>query len=233
MQFNLKFMREFFKFFRTTEGDARVDDSLNMSTREVGEINVITPTDKYTFVLAITNDGHTNNTAYMVKTVDGNFIVVLHIDYFIKQVYSDNMNGLYAVVAHEIGHYLAGHFEQEADAFVDVKREVQQFFFNRYKEDTTLANEISYMRSVFFSLLKGGVVVRELEADLTALRFVPVADLVHVHSQDFNNPKNVFTVVEKVNRIKRLNQYVEDHDIEREGYHLFIQLYDINKKEEA
>lgn len=227
MQFNLRFMREFFKFFHRSEMDGITSSSDVMNTKEVGEINIITPKGKETISLAITDEKrNTQNTAWMIKTIDGRFIVIFHIDYFIKQLFSHNMDALYATVAHEIGHYLCGHFENAPSASLDVKREVQDFFHKQYEHSPTPANEVAYMRSVFFALLKGGVVIRELEADMMALKFVPVANLVHIHTQDFDDKVNVFTVVEKVNRIKRLNHYAENNDIDKEGYNLFVQLYD-------
>lgn len=233
MKFNLKFMREFFKFFHKTETQVQENypESDVFNTKEIGVVNVMSPEGFVNIPLKITPDERdVLNTAWMMKTVGGEYAIVFHIDHFVKCYGSEDMNDLYATVAHEIGHYLAGHFEKNANGNVDVKPEVQEFFFNRYQGNKTEANEVAYMRSVFFALLKGGVIIKEIEADLIALRFVELNDLVHIHTEDFQNKKNPFTVLEKVNRIRRLNKFSEDNDIDRQGYSLYIKLHEIEKQ---
>lgn len=235
MQFNLKFMREFFKFFHRTENSVDESNAPDLKTLTVGEIHALTPDKGLVKIpLHITmQDRQTLNTAWMIRTVENTFAVVFHLDCFMASINTPDMNGLYATVAHEIGHYLAGHFENKPNGNLDIKSAEQDFFINQYYANPTPENEAKYMRCLFFALLKGGVNIREIEADLMALKFVPLSELVHIHTLDFRDEKNPFTVVEKVNRIKRLNAMVQDKPIDTKGYSLYIELFDPNKDEKV
>lgn len=234
MQFNLKFMREFYKFFHRTEMSVDGTDNDKLKTLTVGEIHVITPDKVFEIPLHITmKNRQTINTAFIMKTIDDKFAVVFHLDCFMELLGTPSLNGLYATVAHEIGHYLAGHFEGSPNKNLDIKTPEQEFFIAEYNKNPTPAIEHQYMRCLFFALLKGGVNIAELEADMLALKFVPLSELVHIHTLDFRNEENPFTVVEKVNRIKRLNALYQGKDIDTTGYSLYIKLYDPNKDEGA
>lgn len=232
MQFNLKFMREFFKFFHKTENSIEEDDKSTFKSMPVGEITVTTPKEVVKFPLHVTLEDYATslNTAWVVRTVDGRTVVIFHLDCFTASVNTPNMNGLFATIAHEVGHYLAGHFDNEANKNLDIKTPEQEFFIKLYQSNPTAETEMRYMRCLFFALLKGAVTIAELEADLLALRFVPLAELVHIHTQDFRNEKNPFTVLEKVNRINRLNRLMQDRPINTQGYELSIEFFELGNK---
>lgn len=235
MQFNLKFMREFFKFFHQVENDPvnDVNDFSKFNSLEVGVVSVKTPTGKKNFPLHITQEKRqAHNTAWIVRLVNGRLIILFYLDCFMQCIDTPNMNGLYATVAHEVGHYLAGHFDRTPNKNLDIKTEEQEFFIKQYQANPTLQNEMRYMRCLFFALLRGAVNIAEIEADMIALKLVPLADLVHIHTQDFNNHSNPFTIVEKVNRIKWLNRYYEMKRIDSTGYELHIELHDMTKSKE-
>lgn len=233
MQFNLKFMREFFKFFHKTDTGVEENNDTNFKSLPVGMVHVLTPQGLTKIPLHITQDERqTLNTAWVVELVDGRIMILFHLDCFMESLDTPEMNGLYATVAHEVGHYLAGHFGGKANKNLDIKTEDQEFLIKQYHANPSTENEMRYMRCLFFSLLRGAVNIAELEADLIALKFVPLAELVHIHTLDFKDEKNPFTVVEKVNRIKRLNAIVGQKKIDTQGYSLFIHLYDMNKPKE-
>lgn len=234
MKFNLKFMREFFKFFHQTDNAAFEDtETSSFTSLEVGVVRVTTPKGVKQFPLHITQQKRqTLNTAWIVKLVGGKLIIVFYIDCFMQSIDTPYLNGLYATVAHEVGHYLAGHFDREPNKNLDIKTAEQEFFIKQYQANPTPENEIRYMRCLFFALMRGGVNIAELEADMIALKLVPLAELVHIHTQDFKNEENPFTVVEKVNRIKWLNNYCENNKIKSEGYDLSVTLHDMTKPKE-
>lgn len=240
MHFNLKFMREFFKFFHTTDTSVSESTDPNFNSLHVGNINAITPeTGLVVLPLHITQDKRqTLDTAWIVRLVDGKTMVVFHLDCFMESINTPDMNALYATVAHELGHYFSGHFDREPNKNLDIKAEDQDFLIKQYNANPCIENEIRYMRCLFFCLIRGGVNIAELEADMLALRFVPLSELVHIHTQDFKNEANPFTILEKVSRIKRLNAYAETAQYAKmrepssERYSLYIELFDMNKPAE-
>jgi len=232
MPFTLSLFREFIKFFIRVEGGGKEDKIDTLTFNVIGNVKVKTPEKEFEFPLAVTIDDAFNKTASLFKSKDGAIRIVFYIDFLSKLLNHPFRNALLATCAHEVGHYLAGHFDNDtSSAYLNVKPEIQQFFFNRYSETKDVKDENNYMRCVATCLLKGGVIVRELEADIQALNFIDLADVVHMHSLDFDNKKNPFTVLEKVNRIKQLNAYAQKYEIDTEGYELLVEFYQNKSKE--
>ena len=226
MELNLGMFREFVKFFKRNDVDHNELKSNLIGLKDIGKIKVKTPAEEITFPLSITDRDDGSQSAYMAKMTNGDIHVVLHIDYFCQVMEHDFFPIFTGTIAHEVGHYLAGHFNGGIiNEYLNVKEEVQRFFASRYQETKSLKDEHCYMRSVAASLLKGGVFNMELQADLQALHFVSLSDLIHTHSIDLDNKENIFPVMEKVNRINLLNKIVSDKPVNREGYELHIEFY--------
>ena len=75
------------------------------------------------------------------------------------------------------------------------------------------------MNATLHSLLKGGCNALELEADIIALKFIHLNDLIVIHLETMVE-NNMFARGEKMNRIKQLTKYVNDYDIDQKGYGL-------------
>lgn len=144
---------------------------------------------------AYTGDG---SDAYLMLFTDGSLAITVAAKYFAQC----QMNRLMATIAHEVGHYVCTHQTNE-----NYGRQLH----NKHERLTQLSSEAfdnpdkacSYYRATLFSLLRGGVTLRESEADACASLYVPVDDLILIHTEDFSHP-NKFAVQEKFNRVKWL-----------------------------
>ena len=72
----------------------------------------------------------------------------------------------------------------------------------QYIDNPSEYNETLYYRSVFFSLLRGGVLDVELEADLWAVALTDLASVVALRSRCAVESTNPFVALEHRNRIK-------------------------------
>lgn len=144
---------------------------------------------------AYTGDG---SDAYLMIFTDGSLAVTIAAKYFAKC----EMNRLMATIAHEVGHYVCEqHNNEDYGRQLNLKHERLVRLSSEAYEDPSKAR--SYYRATLFSLLRGGVTLRESDADACASLYVPVDDLILVHTEDFSHP-NKFAVQEKFNRVKWL-----------------------------
>lgn len=124
------------------------------------------------------------------------------------------LNRIIATIAHEIGHYLSGHLEKDHSAnFVFDNQNVGhnrqtkiERFLSSIEENETNEKYIKlFYRSVFSALLLGSCKEDEVQADLIAIQYVPVDDLILTHTEGLSH-HNPFVRMEKQNRINMLSR---------------------------
>ncbi len=143
------------------------------------------------------DDKFTTKDTCAVKYKDGSIAVLVSVDNYPDLIGKGKANNLFvSIIAHEIGHILCGHLNDSRQSLVDINKQKQ----------LRLLNNKAYLRSVVFSVLKGGCLDMELEADLEALKIVPLHDLISVHAQAAFYHENDLVRIEKQNRIARLKQ---------------------------
>lgn len=138
---------------------------------------------------------------------DGCMGIILPHEYFRKS----STKRIMAVIAHEVGHYCCEHiihqgYGRQLDVDTERLEKLSKIASDKNSTDRDFKN---YARGLFFSLLRGGVTVREKEADLVASFYVPVDDLIAVHSEDLIPKYSLAARLEKANRLKFLNVLAE------------------------
>ena len=209
----LAFYRELFQQFLSYED---VDQTLNRKGdfRCVGKVvaqqfdNKTHEIDFYINYAASPED----NQASFSQFKDGTFGIVFSKSLFVKTP----LNRLMAIIAHEVGHYLCDHLTKPSygtQLNIDYDRLVK-LATKAGKKNCTKADTRDYLRAVMFSLLRGGMVLREMEADRYASFFVSVESLIAIHSEDLSH-KNPFCSLEKRNRLVWLNTLAESETEEK------------------
>lgn len=146
----------------------------------------------------------------MVNTTDGDtFVLISEKDFF-----GWDMNYLFAVLAHELGHFISGHLGSgQKESWLDKRVDAQKRTLVLAEQYSKLGNADRYYRrysaSCFSALLDGAVLDLELEADLVALRYVPVSDLISIHARDLLAVNHAVRL-EKHNRIARLSSLLNN-----------------------
>lgn len=209
----LAFYRELFKRFLSYED---VDTKLNRKGdfRCIGKVvvkdiaNKTHEIDFYINYASADNDMHASFSQFM----DGTFGIV-----FSRHLFSTTpLNRLMAIIAHEVGHYLCEHLlnptyglqlNNDYDRLVSLSDKAA-------KKTSTKRDLHNYLRAAMFALLRGGVILREMEADRYASLFVSVESLIAIHSEDLNH-KNPFCSLEKRNRLLWLNKIAQDESEEK------------------
>lgn len=184
---------------------------------KIGGVNVATPNRQFSLDLMVSKC-ESETPFSLLEFVDQTVAVCLDLKGF-DLFFSPSMKDLAdASIAHEIGHYLAGHLSNVAIArnmniCTGSGAEEKQ---NRCYDN---GDYNSYMRSLMVSLLRGDVLKYEYEADLIALNFVNATSLVAAHALYLSNTNKV-TVLEKVNRINKILKASETIKPNREKYYI-------------
>ncbi|WP_396189401.1 hypothetical protein [Flavobacterium sp.] len=145
-----------------------------------------------------------------VTFTDGSSAVALTEKCFINKTYIR----LIAIVAHEIGHFLTGQ-EVLKDNYLNIKKHKQKRLAKLYHNSGEDIKRLKqYYRSQLSSLLLGGVLTKEFEADIKALDYVPLDALTALHAEDLKHA-NPFVRLEKINRINLLNEVFADETEDR------------------
>ena len=214
---------QLFKLFLDRDVD-QTEEATTITHSKFPLLKIKVTTPETTLTLDAYLSGQQSNfSTSVVKTKKGDLFIVL--DSAAVQMYlADDMSEVFrALVSHEIGHVLSGHFDEDSDkSWVTVNKADQVFLYDRYQENPTFNNKMAYARSVFFSLMRGGVLDKEIEADMVALSFCTVESLITLHGFDLEKMDNPFTVLEKKNRIVELLRHWKETAIDRSGYTLEI-----------
>lgn len=220
---NIGFYRELEKYFIQTEEKNITKDITNINHFDLGVIKIKTPYKNFGLPLIFTKDKNSIDNAAIVKFTSDEICICFSNELLEKCLNEDNLDIMYAICAHEIGHYLSGHFNNDINNnFLNIKTEEQKFLFSEYKRLQTNSSYTLYMRNVLTSLLRGGCTIKELEADLKALNFITFDNLISMHIKLLHKD-NIFTRIEKLNRIKYLEKYISENKIDIEDYELDIE----------
>lgn len=190
--------RVLFRLFLNEEEKARSQQPTTFTPAVVGSVSFETTDGIKKLPLVIDLENNIKE-PHLVRTTEDEIYIVASKDDFVTL--SDSV--LVAICAHEIGHYICGHIFGERSSFLTKNTRKQTYYYNKRKE-TGEDCYMLYMRSVFFGLLRGGVLDREIEADIIASMYVSIDQLVYLHSRDLG-ASNKAAVAEKINRINLLN----------------------------
>lgn len=161
--------------------------------------------------------------ACFTKFMDGTLGIV-----FSKNLFTTaSINRLMAIIAHEVGHYLCDHLSDPSygTQLNNDHDRLVRLATKPDKKTRTLADVRNYLRAVMFGLLRGGVILREMEADRYASMFVTIDSLIAIHSEDLGH-QNPFCSLEKRNRLVWLNSLIPSESEEK----LHLELV-LNKKQ--
>lgn len=119
---------------------------------------------------------------------------------------------LHAVIAHELGHIICGHLDVPQDWTLDRnRRKAAKYLKLSGKDDVTgeLYKKywLCYMRATYFGLMRGGVLTRELEADIAGSKFVGSEAMSNAHRRNLEiamSSHRSGVIFELLNRIVRL-----------------------------
>lgn len=145
--------------------------------------------------------GGNAGSAYLCLFENGERAIVMDRDYFVN----NELDRIKAVLAHEVGHFLSNHHKNNC---YGRQLHVKMSRLERLSYEASRSDESSdlrrYFRAMMFSLVRGGCLTREMEADIVATLYVSVDSLIAVHSEDLTH-SNPAAVLEKMNRLKWLN----------------------------
>lgn len=193
---------------------------------KIGKLRVKTPERKFTIDLGSVTGRHIIPEAAIVTGFGLKRTMICFESSFLTSIReNENHHVLRGVCAHEVGHYLSGHLTKtgRGKSYLNVNREDQKFLFAEHTRLSTRSSYQTYKRCVFLSLLKGGCDDRELEADIQALNFVSITDMIMTHMSGILTA-SVFSRIETSNRIKWLMKHLEENGQHNtnDGYELKI-----------
>ena len=132
------------------------------------------------------------------------------------EYYSDTL--FKACIAHEIGHYTAGHLfpgNENKDGFLFAPK--RDFHIESYKKSPTDEGYFKAHSETMKAILRGAILRKEIEADIYANKFVPKQDIINCHSVSMREP-NPFASLEKRNRIDYIAKNFSVYPERPEGY---------------
>lgn len=152
--------------------------------------------------------------AIFATFVDGSVAIGLTVEYFSKV----SLGRLMGVIAHELGHHLCDHNSKEHVNVLNLKSDKTERLQLLWENEKCRLRQAIYAdqfyRTQLSAIIQGAVLVRELEADLKALEYVPVDHLIAAHSEDLNNKYiSSYSRQEKINRISVLSKIPESENL--------------------
>lgn len=231
----MQLFRAFFNHYKHTEENIESKRLTSVSLNKSGIVTITTREKTTVYDLSVVD---VESSGMAIRTTDNDIIICFGEE--AMEVFRQTHNGLNtlkSIVAHEAGHIINGDLDLEniRPDFVNVDKEVQENLFKIAMNTEDPKKNIQYLRSVMSGMLKGGCLEQELKADLSALRFISLEDLIHIHSLDLKhiNKSNPYIALEKVNRINQLNAFareyfktIDDINEYRAGYALEVYLID-------
>lgn len=159
-----------------------------------------------------------------IKTIDDEVSIVVH-----DRALESTPDHLFkCIIAHEVGHWLAGHFDKKPDAnnFDELLYNDQRFpeLIKDYKRDDSDYNFYRVHRHVLKGLLRGGILKKEIEADYGASKFIPMQDILLIHSCDMM-AKNPFASLEKRNRINFISKSFQPYAPHDDGTYFKLEIH--------
>lgn len=149
----------------------------------------------------------------LVKYVTGKVAIVIKREDFV----SKNFTELEAMIAHELGHYLCRHFDEKDSDYLSMYEAESKAAIDNDDQD-------SHVYWTSKAVADGGYVVREMEADLVAAHFVGIGNVFHMQMSDAFEHDNLTVTIEKLNRLKYLNNHFKEIVTPVLGYEMTIEL---------
>lgn len=209
----LRFYRELIKELIRNDNWNKDDETHDADVHHVGNVHFDLPPfakgepSNIPFYLEV---GGKVGCAYLCLFENGERAIVMDRDYFVNT----NYDRIKAVIAHEIGHLICQHYKHPSyGRQLNVRTDKLERLSYKASQSDHSKDTMNYMRAVMFSLIRGGCVTREVEADMAATLYTSVDSLIAVHSEDLTHP-NPTAVLEKTNRLKWLNEF-KKHDPEK------------------
>ena len=200
------------------EGDDYVNDQSTLNYIHAGHVEYEDSGVLKTIPLVIIGKDYKGSTALVRTGNDELLIAVTYYDFI-----QDDNRIFYAVIAHELGHLLSGHMEYKKNKIhTSVNKDKVACLYNKALNDDKYNNR--YLRAVTSSILKGGMLELELEADIKASEYVPPSHLAIVHSY-CTLEKSKLAIKEKENRVRYLLFKDKEHkDLNKQYKHLEVVL---------
>lgn len=212
MSAQFKFYKELIKYIKKTEeSNKELKERNSITHSDICDIFVIYNGKEYTYKLVL-DVSNTSNDATCILTKDGDILITLTERNFKQLMDDEHYHNILGVIAHEVGHILAGHFDTNTDLkHLSINHEKQNNFFIKANDNNKY--ESLYLNSIASSLIKGGVLVKELEADIIACELVGINIVLLGHALSFETSPTVVTKTEKTNRISELLRLYKDKKI--------------------
>ena len=148
----------------------------------------------------------------LVKYKTGKTSIVINHNDFSNKIFSV----LEAIIAHELGHYLSGHLDKDDHSYLSL-----------YETESKTAIDIGDQEGhIYWSarcITEGGYIVREMQADMLAARFVGIGKIFHMQMSDAFEHDNLTVAIEKLNRLKYLNDCFKEDVTPANGYEMAIE----------
>lgn len=205
----LSFYRSLLSEFMLIEHNA-VDTENFTNIKDVGYVEYETydrKPGKLPFCIDFMAEGYG---AWLILTNDDMPVIVMSV----KTFKESSLQRLMASIAHELGHYLCGHLDNfDPGRQLDIRTERLITLSDLAAADGAGDKElVAYYRACLFSLLRGGILVTEKEADTVAALYAPVDSLILTHAEDLVDHKNPFVWYEKRNRINFLHRLLPNEN---------------------
>ena len=151
--------------------------------------------------------GNKNHDLPHISISSREFAVILMADYVLQDLVRTPQR-LKATLAHELGHFLTNNPAIPNYVTIDKFDKQTRYLknYNKTPDKTFYADR--YHRAMFSSLLRGGVMYKELSADIAASEYVTVDSLIALHSDKLRH-ENMAVRIESHNRMAELSRYNE------------------------
>lgn len=205
----------------TMEENYKVNDPKTLNAIDIGVVEYYTPEASGSIDLQITaDDTSLYGPCSTVKYTDGNVKIVFKRDYFIN---SSNA-ALEAALAHELGHVVSGHFNKQIEGIPTLYRDEILELWNT-------GDRSAYIALTVKSIVDGGYLPHELEADVVGAKFAGLDSIITLHAKDMIGHGNATVMLEKLNRMRKLKSMFTDQDTPIPGYLFQINLLRPNENE--
>lgn len=208
IQLSNEFRQALLKEMIGHEQVAATPDTTTVSHLRVGWVDFITPNERGALDICLSNDAiGTSLTLFK----DNSIAIVFNSEEFLTTNY------MAAVTAHELGHFLSGHLG-------DPERQYLSLYDDEFKRTLAENDYDQHLHWSAKSIVDGGYLQKEFEADSIAVQFVGYQQLLALHFSEMTKANNLTMVLERFNRFKELKQRYEEAAFPAEGYSMAINL---------
>lgn len=177
------------------DSNRSVSDKTNVSTCKVGIVTYITPAGVGELPVKIHDGEWGHGDGALVKFTNGEVAIL-----FDQQNYTTvDDDTFYAVLAHEIGHFLCNHLNM-------VGFDIPNKFEKENRQAIKKGDQEKHTYYGTMAIVDGGYFTREFEADVVACRFVGLKELTYTHANSSLDHPNILAKIEKINRLAALKE---------------------------